>query len=371
MGNFPLKIESDSRYAINVLTSQRRQIEDSGAIDRANPDLIKRTLAKVREREGPIYLRWVKGHNGHEGNEQADRLANEGTTSAEYEKADIPELLKLTGAKLETLTQKLAYRAIRNKSIQNGEHKREKTSIMLERIAAEMEDKLGKKPTPGRIWKAIRDKDITRGARSMLWTMAHDTRRVGKYWLKDFFSDELKARAECTHCQGAIESMEHILYHCETPGQEQVWELTKKIWENTGRQWQQPYIGGIIACALRTTDKSRTDSAGDRLWTILISESAYLISNLRNERVIAKQNIPFTPEEVENRWIATINKRMEIDMDLTKPELGKKALPIKKILKTWEKAVVYAENTVHARSKRCGVLVGIGPMCQSDQEGVG
>ncbi|KAJ8457104.1 hypothetical protein ONZ45_g18449 [Pleurotus djamor] len=371
MGDFPLRIESDSKYAINVLTNQRTKIENAGGLDRANTEIIQRTLAKVRERKGPIYIKWVKGHNGHEGNEEADRLADRGTDSDEYAKEGVPEPLRLTGIRLDTLTQKLAYKAIRGRSLRKREHEREKTKAMIERVIAEMEDKLGKKPTPARIWRAIRDKDISRGARSMLWTMAHDTRRVGKYWLKDFFSEEQKMRAECAHCQGALESMEHILYHCETPGQEEVWALAKEMWENTGRKWQQPYIGGIIACGLRSTDRKKTDSAGDRLWTILISESAYFISNLRNERVIANQNTPFTETEVRNRWIAAIDRRIEIDVDMTKHELGKKAIPIKKVLQTWEKAVVRDEGTSQDAGRRSGVLVGIGPMHQCNQEGVG
>jgi ribonuclease HI len=46
--------------------------------DGRNDDLIKTTVARLRERKAQTYLGWVKGHAGDEGNEAADRLADRG-----------------------------------------------------------------------------------------------------------------------------------------------------------------------------------------------------------------------------------------------------------------------------------------------------
>ncbi|KZT03820.1 uncharacterized protein LAESUDRAFT_658954, partial [Laetiporus sulphureus 93-53] len=47
-------------------------------------------------------------------------------------------------------------------------------------------------------------------------------------------------------------------------------------------------FGGLLGCALRSfsDDEGRRRPGATRLYRILISESTYLIWNLRNERVI-------------------------------------------------------------------------------------
>ena len=68
-------IHSDSRWAINMITGKWRPRTHAKFIN----DI--RTILKA----GPtqIVLRWIKGHAGHEGNELADRLAEQGKITQE------------------------------------------------------------------------------------------------------------------------------------------------------------------------------------------------------------------------------------------------------------------------------------------------
>ena len=68
-------IHSDSRWAINMITGKWRPRTHAKFIN----DI--RTIMKA----GPtkIHLEWVNGHAGHEGNERADKLAEEGKTTQE------------------------------------------------------------------------------------------------------------------------------------------------------------------------------------------------------------------------------------------------------------------------------------------------
>ncbi|KAJ7763988.1 hypothetical protein DFH07DRAFT_738580, partial [Mycena maculata] len=61
------------------------------------------------------------------------------------------------------------------------------------------------------------------------------------------------------------------------------------------------------------------------LYRILMSESAYPIWKLRNERVISRDGTPATDEEIKNRWKYHINQRLQVDMTLARrPRLGRR-----------------------------------------------
>ncbi|KAF7419654.1 hypothetical protein PC9H_002246 [Pleurotus ostreatus] len=335
-----IEIESDSKYAIETLTKNLANLEDTGYIGKANKELIQITVAKLRT-NNRTSLKWVKGHNGHAGNEAADRLADEGAKKPLNERdemnEEIPARVKLTGAKLSKMTQSLAYKAIREIALQATMRKnRERTAKMIDTIQNHVEEVTEETPTEERIWKAIRNNDFSRQIRYYLWMVAHDA-----------------------YCIGTL-NMSHILSRCETPGQEQIWELAKELWTKTGRTWTQPWIGNIIACALTKTNKEKgeRDPGGDRLWRILISESAYLIWKLRCERVIQNENASFTTQEVTNRWIATMNARLDLDREMTNECLGKHKIRTKVVLQTWKGALDGEENLPRNWTKLNGVFSG-------------
>ncbi|KAF8915000.1 hypothetical protein CPB85DRAFT_1180770, partial [Mucidula mucida] len=109
-----LTMLSDSMTMISAITDHLQNNEDNGWIGVADQTAHKALVASLRERTGMTYLQWVKGHSGIAGNEEADKLATKGLTK---EKADRVEfemnpLFSITGAKLKTITQATAYKAI-------------------------------------------------------------------------------------------------------------------------------------------------------------------------------------------------------------------------------------------------------------------
>jgi ribonuclease HI len=75
---YPLKINTDSKYVINGLTTHLPHWEDIGWIGIQNASLFQRAAFLLRHKSATTHLKWVKGHNGDLGNEESNRLAKEG-----------------------------------------------------------------------------------------------------------------------------------------------------------------------------------------------------------------------------------------------------------------------------------------------------
>ena len=113
--NKDLLIISDSKYAIEGLTKHVKRWEERGWTDVQHKEIFQCITAWMRWHKARTKLRWVKGHNGTRGNEEADRLAGEGTAKPmPSEPIDLrypPDQLT-TGVILSKLEQKDFYRII-------------------------------------------------------------------------------------------------------------------------------------------------------------------------------------------------------------------------------------------------------------------
>ncbi|KAJ7575745.1 hypothetical protein C8J56DRAFT_801133 [Mycena floridula] len=311
-----LIINSDSKYVINGLTRNLAKLEDNGFIATSNKTLFRATIARLRERGTNTALNWVKGHSGIEGNERADELAGQGAQKDDQDEIDleIPHSLCLTGAKLASLTQAIAYRAIRDKKM-NRQTKTFKKQIERRETTANLEKTRyaaqaitnGNLPTNRKIWKSIRHTDLTRQTRYFFWMSMHSAYKTGDYWtrMKD---PDLQARGTCETCR-TLEDMAHILTRCRAPGQRDIWEMAEDVWyRKTTAKWYKPEFGRIMACGLAEfkSPKGTRRPGASRLFRIVVSEAAYLIWKIRNERTIPDEQGKVRPRatrtELENRF---------------------------------------------------------------------
>ncbi|KAI0073485.1 hypothetical protein K474DRAFT_1692645 [Panus rudis PR-1116 ss-1] len=313
---------------------------DQGWIGVENKDWLRPTAIQLRMCSAPTTFQWVKGHSDDPGNEGADQKAKEGVQKSQVDNIDlsVDPRFDMQGAKLACLTQSLAYAGI----LEQRDHTvRRKTQKVIEMIQISFKSFSQYTPTSAMIWKSIRSKDFRRNISDFLWKSTHDIYRVGGFWTN---IPGYQDRVECSTCQ-VEESMTHILTECNSAGQQQIWTLAKELLQKKAQTWPEINLGTILGCGLYSFkfDNDKTDLGKSRLFRIVISESAFLIWKLRNERRIARAaNIDFQHSSLKIRrlWIQAMNTRLTLDREMTnKRKYGKKALSQNTVLRTWQKTL--------------------------------
>ncbi|KAI0738790.1 hypothetical protein C8Q80DRAFT_1222149 [Daedaleopsis nitida] len=332
---------------MDALTKWRPEHEDSGYIMQKNSGLTKAVIAALRMRRARTYFRWVKGHTGHWRNEGADRYAGRGARKTQRDAVDtrIPASLSVTGCKLSVITQRTAKSA----------------RINTRKVLDGVKQSFGVCLDESNVWTSIRRKEISRECRQFLWMCIHNGYMVGHKWQRETMSAELQERAICKVCD-EVESMEHILFDCRCTERGVIWELMEETWSHTEEQWSEPSWGSVIGagCARFKSSDGRRKAPLEALWSILASESAYLLWKLRCERVIQNEGREFSRREVTNRWYSTIDLRYDLDRRSCSTYLGKSALKSATVGRVWEPIMMDPENASMSLSTRSrGVLVGI------------
>jgi hypothetical protein len=162
--NAPLKIYSDSKYAIEGLPKYLQKWQDEGFHTIANGTLFENAVAKIREQKAPTELIWVKGHSEVAGNEAADALAGEGSAKVDGDtiNTDAQASLTLPGAKLKAMTQATAHKIIRklkmDKPATHALLKRQATTVNMVLAEGAAVDENGNVPPARKIWRSTFDK---------------------------------------------------------------------------------------------------------------------------------------------------------------------------------------------------------------------
>jgi len=209
----------------------------------------------------------------------------------------------------------------------------------------------------------VRHKDIDCTIRIFLWKLLNGVHKCGEYWLN---IPGFEQRSKCQTC-GVPESMEHILTDCDVPGQEIIWSLAKNLWLKKHKHWPNvTNIGNITGCSLievRNQHGQRRNGA-ERLFRIVITESAYLIWKIRCHRVIEHGDIVDqwpTKNEIVGKWLCAINRRLALDQAMTNKRYGSRSIKKKTVLHTWSGTLQNEQSLPDDWIKHTRVLVGSVP----------
>ncbi|EJD39122.1 hypothetical protein AURDEDRAFT_24442, partial [Auricularia subglabra TFB-10046 SS5] len=195
----------------------------------------------------------------------------------------------------------------------------------------------GSTPTEDQIWRATRNRDISRNVQNFLWKGIHGAHKVGAYFRG--MPEPWASYEKCPSC-GVEESMEHIILSCADSSQNVIWELAEEFLEDR-IQWSKPEIGTIWGCALAKPKNNwgQIDPGAEHAYRIVVSESAFLAWKVRCEKRIEHEDEPDwapSPAEVKRRWYDVINKSIANDRLLTnKRRYGRQAIRSGTVLETW------------------------------------
>ncbi|KAJ7192375.1 hypothetical protein GGX14DRAFT_537760 [Mycena pura] len=246
----------------------------------------------------------------------------------------IPPNTALPGLSLQGNRQKVFYRSIREEKTKKLPP-RTSTENMLETVREAVYETFGRHVSKADIWNSVSVKDFLPRPAQFLWKGVHNAHKIGSFWTH---IPECEDRAVCTDC-GDLEDLNHILVRCECPGRALVWKAAQALWLERATEWPEVSLGTILGCGLAEfrDGRGKVDQGARRLYRILMSESAYLIWRLRNERVIDRAGEPASEEEIENKFKFVINQRLQMDKVLAnRPRGGQRpALLPKLVLETW------------------------------------
>ncbi|KAF9540733.1 hypothetical protein CPC08DRAFT_650795, partial [Agrocybe pediades] len=321
------------------LTTHHPKFEDKGWIGISQGHLYKKIIAKLRSRRATTTL--TTTINMEQYMDIYDRLHQLVLPGAggeeEQNLLNIPirEPVKtLEGARLSTATQSLLYQGIISK---NEAHVKRDTVAHLDMIRHAIGDTFGKRPSDEQIWLSLRRKEIGLRPQAFLWKATHNAYKIGRWWER---IQNYEHRGQCHVCD-TTETMEHILTECRASGQETIWSLARELWLKKGLSWPNPTIGLILGCGLTNfRRRGKAVSPGtNRLYTILISESAHMIWKQRCKWKISLEGDPEripTAQETTKTWLRQINRRLRIDcLHTDKMRYGKKALKVQLVETTW------------------------------------
>jgi ribonuclease HI len=149
-----LIIISDSEYTVRSLTNRLHKMENEGWTGINNKKFITEAVDTIKSKAGEVAICWTKAHTNESGNKKANELAKLGVKKEPMMWVENKHLGRITGLKLASTKQSLAYHALLQ---ERPIPELDKVSKNLERIQSDMYQGLLKQnPTIDNIWKDLK-----------------------------------------------------------------------------------------------------------------------------------------------------------------------------------------------------------------------
>ncbi|KAH9839769.1 uncharacterized protein C8Q71DRAFT_701437 [Rhodofomes roseus] len=357
----PIRFVCESLFMRNVLCKDLQRWEDVDWLGISNKLALQDLINVLRQRCAPTTFRMASTHEDWNIIDKGRHLVkhlidNSGLKTVSL---NIDQTLQLSGAKLSTMSQRIAYRLILQR---RPIEERRSTKTTIDAVLAKVNLNSDSLITADVLWKSIRNHDFRLPISDFLWKCLHSAFRVGRFWAK---IPGYEDRAICQYC-GAVDSMAHVLTECTAPGQQEIWAMAGNLWRCKQATWTKPDLNDILSVGIRQwlSPKKKRRPFVERMWRILISEAAYLIWCLRCERTIGHaidDGWTHSGPEIRARWGCIINRRLHLDIAMTNKRYGRNALWPPLVIGTWCGTLHDETALPDDWTKIKRVLVGINP----------
>jgi hypothetical protein len=366
-----ITVRTASKQIITGLTKKLKLWEDSGWLGVQDKEQWQSLVYSLRCRSAQTDLTLARRGNTDAGICKAREMAKKGASqqSGAVVNTEVPDKWNIQGAKLCTVTQKLAYKSLTKQAKQSLGSKALKN--VTEALSALKEDDQIKGKTPDEIWQGVWSKQSRKNVSQFLYKAMHGAQKVGMYWRNIEGAED---RAKCTICGVVDESMQHILLECPSTARKEVWKLARRTWPTGYQKWRTVDMGLILGSGAinlkadprRTTGQKSLKTAKRKaqgrseLMQDLIRESAHLIWVMRCERVVGDRKGQAGKSEIQRRWFRKIDDKLLSERALaTRPRA--KAKTKRRLTFKWDD-VIEVENGTHPSDgwlTMKGFLVGV------------
>ncbi|KAF8827360.1 hypothetical protein HHX47_DHR5000756 [Lentinula edodes] len=339
-------ILSDSRLVVDGMTKWLKHWEDIAWLNVDNKDLWMNIANDIRKQPYSTAFKWIKGHVGIHGNEEADKLADEGANKpGPADNLNLQQIHELKyvhkSARLQALTQKYAYELIRQWNTKKPRNKKKELNIKTAQKA--VKDYTSLKPREQDIWMGLQLKEIPNIISDFIWKIIHDRIKCGNYFA-NMSSPEWKEKQYC-EC-GKIETIEHILLKCKLNKARTTWKALEVTWksiDNKGYKLPKITMGIIMGLSVikYNTGKSRKDfmedkNVSNRLKTLLSTAVWYIWKN-RNNRIFNK--VKLSNKTTRQRWNATIKERILLEWKMLDINKKTRGTEMQRFAEKWARAI--------------------------------
>jgi ribonuclease HI/endonuclease/exonuclease/phosphatase family metal-dependent hydrolase len=344
----PIEIRTDSETAVLGITKHATNWEDIGWHRVENADYYKAIISELRQRTNPCTLKWIKGHNGILGNEEADKLAEKGLEATEtFTTQDLqydPNFIE-DGAKLHKINMKRAYEMIIDRE-HKEEWKNTKRQENLENLLDKVEHQTSYRPSLELLQKATWKMTIPNNIRDFIWKTQRGMLKCGPLFL--LWGKEWSQRAWC-RC-GSLETPEHNIMECTQGEQKPIWkEITRILQLSNCKDWEINWTNILAAACLpaaqntlsKDNEEETTKQNGRTQAFIRITlQAAWIIWKIRCLRIIEENTT--TEEEAIAKVKAAIIRDCQTEWDAANalPKTRKQNKKRNTFIATWIKTKI-------------------------------
>ena len=325
----PLIIITKSKGLIRWIGGGINNAEDIGWLKTKEVKLWKIVLDKLRKTDRKIEIRLPNKKENSRLTKLKNKLKLRNPRTIEPVLNTKNKYLH-SGAKLQALTQKLAYELTLKKAVESPGGPR--TWRKIKAIQETLINKWDLRVEEEEIWNGL-NKVKNNKVQDFIWKMIHDRIKCGEFF-KYIPNWQDKQFCQC----GKIESIEHILLKCELNHQNKLWKKVGKVWEKiTGTKWISLEINDVMAIGCLKVDEKKikkNKNLKTEVLRTLIETAIWSIWKNRNERIFNEQ--VETEDKQVKSWKESLRNEIKMEFIIAQQKpLGEKNKSLKRFIKKW------------------------------------